>query len=125
MTPEYSVRGNYGSYEPQGSEQGDYETPQYGYEGTIGYVHPDHFPHPPQVLTTPVVYHDHHTPPTYVPSIPNPSPFTPTPTPGMCDSPCSNQTGHVTTSKTHVSRRRPRACTATVNPHPHPATTRT
>jgi hypothetical protein len=71
-TPKYNTRANYRTYVPQGSEPGHYKTPQHGYKGTIGYAHPDHLPHPPWVLTTPITYHDHHTPPMYIPSIPNP-----------------------------------------------------
>ncbi|KIM88122.1 hypothetical protein PILCRDRAFT_3169 [Piloderma croceum F 1598] len=79
--PEYSARANYGSYGPQGSEQGDYKTPQHGYEGMIRYVHPDHLP---RVPTTPIVYHNLHTPtthhptPTYVPPSPSHTPPPPT-----------------------------------------------
>jgi hypothetical protein len=80
--PEYSAGANYGSYEPQGSERDDYETPQHGYKGTIKYVHPNHLP---QVPATPIVYHNPHTPtmhyptPMYAPSTPSFSTHTPIP----------------------------------------------
>ncbi|KIM79147.1 hypothetical protein PILCRDRAFT_10575 [Piloderma croceum F 1598] len=95
--PEYSTRANHGTYVPQGSKLGDYETPQHGHKGMIGYVHPDHLPHPPQVPTTPIAYYDHHPPPTYVPPIsfsfsPTPSSF-PLHTPHARNAPYLNQQG--------------------------------